>query len=156
MARGRKAEPTALKVAKGTRADRVNREEPRLPAARPVRPGHLDEVAAAEWDRIVPELEAAGLLASIDGAALALYCDAFSTWIRANHEVEVYGLLVETGLGGLKANPAVAIARAARAQMHALLSDFGCSPASRCRVKVKGDAKAKDALGEFLGRRKAT
>jgi P27 family predicted phage terminase small subunit len=153
MGRGRKPEPTPLKLLKGTRADRVNAEEPRPEASRPECPEHLDSFGRAEWERIVPELEALGVLARVDGAALALYCAAYSTAVQADMEVGLYGLLVDTGMGGVKSNPAVAMARAARSQMHRLLTEFGATPASRSKVKVR-DEGSKDALGEFLARRR--
>jgi P27 family predicted phage terminase small subunit len=152
MKRGRKPAPTPLKILKGTRADRVNAEEPRPPVARPAMPEALDSFGRAEWERIMPELEELGILARVDGAALALYCSAYSQWIRADLEVVIRGLLVNTGSGGVKPNPAVAMAHQARAQMHSLLTEFGCTPASRSRVKTD-DGKARDALGEFLKRR---
>jgi P27 family predicted phage terminase small subunit len=151
MGRGRKAEPTPLKILKGTRKDRVNAEEPMPPAALPECPECLDSFGRAEWGRIVPQLEAMGVLAEVDGAALALYCAAYSQWVQADMEIGIYGLLVDTGMGGVKANPAVAMARAARAQMHSLLTEFGATPASRSKVKVRDEGK-KDALGEFLKR----
>jgi P27 family predicted phage terminase small subunit len=154
MARGRKPLPTPLKLLKGTRSDRVNAEEPRPEAARPACPECLDSFGRAEWERIVPELEALGILSQVDGAALALYCASYSIAVQADMEIGLYGLLLETGMGGLKANPAVAIARAARAQMHSLLTEFGATPASRSKVKTRDEGKSKDALGEFLNRRK--
>ena len=154
MGRGRKPAPTPIKILKGTRKDRINAEEPRPEKVRPKRPEELDLDAAAEWDRIVPQLEALGVLSEVDGAALAIYCDAYSQWINANREIAAYGMLVDTGMGGLKANPAVAIARQAMSMCHRLLSEFGCTPASRGKVKVKSEAPT-DALSDFLARRKA-
>jgi P27 family predicted phage terminase small subunit len=153
MRTGRKPAPTKLKILKGTRKSRVNADEPKPPVARPKRPEALDSFGRAEWDRIIPELEELGILAKIDGAALAVYCDAYSEWIRAELEVAIHGLLVEAGSGGLKPNPAVAMGRLARAQMLNALTEFGCTPASRSRVKSQRDARAGDALGEFLKRR---
>jgi P27 family predicted phage terminase small subunit len=154
MARGRKPLPTPLKLLKGTRADRLNAEEPGPAVARPACPESLDSFGRAEWERIVPELEAMGVLSQVDGAALALYCAAYSIAVRADMEIGLYGLLLETGMGGLKANPAVAMAKAARAQMHSLLTEFGATPASRSKVKARDEGKSRDALGEFLNRRK--
>ncbi len=153
MKRGRKPAPTPLKILKGTRKDRINAEEPKPPVVRPERPEALDSFGRAEWDRILPELEELGILARVDGAALGLYCAAYSQWIRADLEVQIRGLLVDTGTGGVKGNPAVTMAHMARAQMHSLLSEFGATPASRSRVKTRDDGKSKDALGEFLNRR---
>ena len=153
MKRGPKPAPPPLKLLKGTQASRINKDEPKPPLVRPERPEALDTFGRAEWDRIVPQLEAMGILAAVDGAALALYCSAYSQWIRADLEVHIRGMLVDTGSGGVKANPAVTMAHMARAQMHSLLSEFGATPAARSRVKARDDGKSKDALGEFLNRR---
>lgn len=153
-ARGPKPRPTALKLLEGERPDRVNAAEPRALPGRPACPRHLDETAREEWDRIVPELEELGVLSRTDGAALAIYCDTYSQWVRANRDIRTYGMTVETGMGGLKANPAVAISRAAASLMHRLLSEFGGTPSSRSRLRAATDDGPKDALGEFLARRK--
>jgi P27 family predicted phage terminase small subunit len=152
--RGRKPAPTPLKILKGTRKDRINTQAPRPPVARPDPPETLDSFGMAEWNRILPQLEELGILARVDGAALALYCSAYSQWQRAEVEIAMYGVLVDSSGGGLKANPAIGVASTARAQMHSLLSEFGATPASRGKVKATADdAKARDALGEFLKRR---
>ncbi len=153
MKRGTKPAPTPLKILKGTRPSRLNADEPKPPVVRPERPEVLDSFGLAEWDRIMPELEELGILARVDGAALALYCSAYSQWVRADLEVHIRGMLVDTGNGGIKANPAVSMAHMARAQMHSILTEFGATPASRSRVKTGDAAKDRDALGEFLNRR---
>jgi len=159
MRRGRKPAPVPLKVLKGTRRDRMPDEDaPDPPPMRPECPEVLDSFGRAEWDRILPELDSLGVLARVDGAALMLYCSAYSQWVRAEVEVEFHGMLIETGSAGLKANPAVAMAHQARAQMISLLAEFGCTPASRPRLRVatgaaRAGADRGDALGEFLKRR---
>lgn len=159
MGRGRKPKPTALKLLDGTRADRINTAEPSPAKGRPERPAHLDDVACAEWDRIVPQLEQLGVLSQVDGAALALYCGAFSEMLAAEASVREYGLLIDTGITaegatpGKKANPAVAIARQARAQLHRLLVEFGLTPSSRSRLKANTAERPRDALEEFLRKR---
>jgi hypothetical protein len=60
--RGRKPQPTALKILKGTRADRINRNEPKKLDEKPQKSELLDAHGQAEWDRIVPKLEAMGVL----------------------------------------------------------------------------------------------
>lgn len=44
-------------------------------------PKHLLPEARKEWKRITPELEVLGLVANIDRAALALYCQAWAWWV---------------------------------------------------------------------------
>jgi P27 family predicted phage terminase small subunit len=153
--RGRKPKPTAIKILDGTRGDRINRDEPSPAAGRPECPGHLDDVGRAEWERIVPQLEQLGVLTRVDGAALSLYCGAFAEMLAAEAAVREYGQLIQTGQGGRKANPAVAIARQARGQVHRLLVEFGLTPSSRSRLQASSHEQPKDALEEFLSRKKA-
>lgn len=156
MPRGRKPQPTPLKILSGARPDRVNHAEPNCPPSRPFRPAHLDgdHAACVEWDRLLPDLEAAGILSQIDGPALALYCAAFSRYIQSEKEVATHGLLIETASGGLKANPAVTMARECRTEMMRLLAEFGCTPSSRSRVKTSLNEKPKDLLSEFIAKKR--
>lgn len=152
MPRGRKAAPTALKVLKGTQKCRLNPAEPAPEVGRPELPGHLDAVAAAEWERVVPRLEASGVLTRADGPALAIYCAAYSRWIAARQLIEQMGLVIDTTdkpKGCIKANPAVAIAEAAEATMARVLGSFGLTPADRSRVRAARPESAESPLAKF-------
>lgn len=149
--RGRKPTPTHLKTLRGTRKDRVNQHEPKVESACPAEPKHLDTIGRAEWRRIVPLLDRMGVLASVDGAALALYCDTYSRWYAARQEVDKRGLLVEVDMEYgtvLKLNPASAVMTSTTKTMIQLLTEFGCTPSSRSRVSVKDSRK--DPLEAFL------
>ena len=52
--RGRKPRPTALKILDGTRADRINHDEPAMPPASIEPPDWLDETARAHWGELDP------------------------------------------------------------------------------------------------------
>ena len=56
-------------------------------------PRDLSPEAKAEWRRVVPEIEAMGLLATVDRAILIRYCTAWADW------VELEGLLSTLGQG---------------------------------------------------------
>ena len=53
--RGPKPQPTALKLLRGTRADRVNDAEPCPPPGEPAPPAYLDAEGLAEWGRRAPD-----------------------------------------------------------------------------------------------------
>jgi P27 family predicted phage terminase small subunit len=152
--RGRKPTPTSIKLLKGTRRDRLPTAEPRPRSARPKCPGHLDAVAKAEWKRRVEEFDESRVLTKNDSALLALYCQAFSRYRKAQDDIEEYGLLIETDQGSWKANPAVQIQATAEAFMSRVLIEFGGSPSARTRVKAAEADGPRDALSEFLQRRK--
>lgn len=153
MQRGRKPIPTELKVLRGTRADRINQESPTAIQEPPACPEYLDDIARDEWPRIVAELQELGVLSHTDRAAIALYCSAFSTWVRANREIKAGGLTVATAQGTDKTNPAVSIANQAAIQMGRLLVEFGLTPSARSRVSSGKKEAPKDALTTFLHRR---
>ena len=150
--RGRKPKPTPLKILAGDRADRINRSEPRPGRSLPDCPDHLDADGREAWDRIVPGLDALGVLTTQDTEALALYCAAYGRWRKANEEVRKGGVTTFSEQGALKINPAVTVAQQAERLMAAILMEFGLTPASRSRVKT--DARPHDALADFLARRK--
>lgn len=153
MRRGPKPLPPELRRIRGERQGRTGPAAPRAAAGAPECPAHLDAEARAEWDRVTAELAQLGVLSRADRAALALYCDCHSQWVAANRAVAEKGLVVETRLGGVKANPAVAIARAARAQMIRVLAEFGLTPSARTTLGTAAAPEGpRDELGEFLMR----
>lgn len=152
--RGPKPADRKLKLLKGERADRLSPGSTPAPYGLPSAPDWLDDTARAEWDRLLPELADAGVLARVDGAALTLYCVAYSRWRVANEDIQINGILTETGLGGFKKSPAVEVAQQAEAQMARLLAEFGATPAGRGRVKVP-EKPPEDPLAAFLNKRKA-
>src|SRR4051812_38548487 len=87
--RGPQPKPSALKKMQGTyRADRaaVNEFTPTLGLPEP--PDWLDVGALEEWQRIVPELEKAGVLSLVDGAALEGYCSNFALAVRYQRDAD--------------------------------------------------------------------
>ena len=156
---GRRPGPTALKKLRGNPGKRkLNENEPQAKPGRPPLPPGLTDVAQAEWDRMVPELEAIGVLSTIDGSALAAYCQAYSRWLQAEAEIDAHGITLvtkhetEKGLvdGDIKKNPAVTVANDAMKLMRAFLSEFGMTPSSRSRIKASLSNQPVDEFEEFL------
>jgi P27 family predicted phage terminase small subunit len=116
----------------------------RLPAC----PPHLRGEARKEWRRIGRKLLACGLLTEIDGAALALYCQAWARWIEAEGNLVRYGTVIKAPSGYPIASPYLSIANTAMAQMTRLLVEFGMSPSSRSRVAVVPPAAAPETRVE--------
>lgn len=129
--RGRKPKPTALKILDGTRADRINRDEPVLPAGGLEPPSWLNDVEGHgrdHWDELAPLLSKAGLLTEGDRPALALLCRAYAR---------------------LRLDP---LDDRANDLYRRMLIEFGLTPSARSRIKGTGE-KPKDALAEFLAAR---
>jgi len=94
------------------------------------------------------------VLSRSDAAAVAIYCQAFSRYRKAQDEVAAGGLLTATAMGADKANPAVAIMAACEAVMAKFLTEFGATPSSRGRIHTGRVEAPKDELSAFLSRRK--
>lgn len=117
-----------------------------------------DRVAHAEWQRIVPELITAGLLTTVDMAALAMYCRAYSRWIKAEENI---ALEDQVGLGGEVGNSKngfeqlsqwYIVAGKEQDRLHKMLTEFGLSPSARARVRgmaAQGDLFGDDPLAAF-------
>jgi len=148
--------PTNLKVLEGTfRKDRANPDEPEYPIEIPGCPPQLSKAGKAEWRRIVPLLEAAGLISKVSRAELAAYCAFYARWIKAEKEIEKDGEMIKVAdmqkgsepyprdkeTGELiyfiyRKNPWLDISFQCAAEMRKFASGFGLSPASKTKVKA--------------------
>lgn len=132
--RGRKPIPTALRLVKGNAGHRKAIPPPATSPKPPGRPAHLSVEAAKEWDDLAPQLHEAGLLSTIDKAALAAYCQAYGRWVEAELALQEHGVLVKSPNGFPMVSPYLTVANKALDQMSRLLVEFGMSPSSRSRV----------------------
>lgn len=141
--RGPKTKPTKLKILTGTaRSHRLNPQEPKPELATPDAPGHLTEAARKEWDRVVVDLVALGILTNLDRGALAAYCQAWGRWSAAEtalarmaeRDASTDGLIIRTKSGNLIQNPLVGAANKAMADMVRYAAEFGLTPSARTRV----------------------
>jgi P27 family predicted phage terminase small subunit len=126
--------PSPLKVLQGSyRPDRAPAPEPQLPNVLPPMPAHLTGEAKAEWERVSDDLFRAGLLKSVDRAALAAYCEAWALYVAASQEL--------AALGGSRASQKSLflfnLQKKAAELMYRYMTEFGMTPASRSRIEVK-------------------
>ncbi len=135
--RGPKPLPTAVKRLRGTdQPCRSNPSEPPVIPGAPDPPEFLDDVARAEWDRLVPELVRRGLLEVIDRAVLTTYTTAWSQLARAEYALRVEGgVLIDTH-GRSFTSPYTQLAASARAQLLAAARELGLSPSARTTVRA--------------------
>jgi P27 family predicted phage terminase small subunit len=141
----RRAKPTALRLIEGNRSKRpLPKNEPHPRSGIPQPPKHLDAYAMAEWNRIAPELEAIGLLSTIDGSALAAYCQCISRWMQAEEALArmkardklTSGLMIKTSNGNVIQNPLLGVANRAMLMAIRFSCEFGMSPAARARLSA--------------------
>ena len=142
--------PSTLKRLRGNPGKRpLNENEPKPEGAIPPCPRELSKVAKREWRRISRELYALGLLTRLDRAALAAYCQGWSTWLTAIQKVRVHGLIVRSPSGYPMQSPYLAIANQAQKQFRAFMVELGMTPSARANLDPQAPAPA-DELEEFL------
>lgn len=119
----------------------------------PDRPAELTGEAAAEWDRLAPELNAAGLLAVTDRGILAAYCLAWADMLAARAEINAGGRFLrvplQTSRGEVvghrvQEHPAVRLLDKASARVQRLAAELGITAASRARLEGDGAGEAEE------------
>lgn len=152
--RGPAPEPTALKRLKGNPGKRaLNDSEPRPAATMPRCPSHLQGEARAEWKRVAKTLHQSGLLTQVDRAALAIYCQAWARWVKAEAQVARHGEVVKSAAGNVMQNPYLSIANRAMKQMREMARELGMTPSARSQIKVQplDEPSLADLLFEAVG-----
>jgi P27 family predicted phage terminase small subunit len=148
-ARGRLAAPDNVRQLRGNRKPVVPVLKARPGVPNP--PTWLDREARAEWTRVVPELERMGILATIDRAILASYCDCWARWVEARKALVDSGVLQPASRkrdGDAVKNPAWQVYRDAGTQHSNLARQLGLTPAARLRLTPP--KKDDDDGGDFL------
>ena len=139
--RGPAPTPPALSLLRGHPGRRPrNRCAPTPPAGVPSPPEHLSEVALAEWRRVVPDLEAAGLLTHLDRAALSAYCATWGRVVELERALTTERVVMKTKKGYPVLNPTFTALQSQYKQLMAFLTEFGMTPSSRSRIQVEKPA----------------
>jgi len=172
MVQGRKPKPTVVKLREGNPGKRpINKNEPRPPKAKKRMPAEFtieraataDDVkgwkapeaakeAAKEYRRLYKELEAQGLLTTLDISLIEAYCQAYGLRKEAAAYVNKMGMVTKTSNGNLVQNPYLAIVNKQTNIMQKIAAEFGMTPSSRSRLDVKPNA-GNDPFEDFLNRR---
>jgi P27 family predicted phage terminase small subunit len=139
--RGVKNAPVHLKVLRGDRESRINRDEP-LPAESRITPP--DEMTAAGreiWEDLAPDLMDKGCLTSWDVYAFEAFCEAVAQYRECrtllHKSVSKFGKFVELGAaGGQIKSPYHQMMRDCIETMAKLGSRFGLTPADRTNLRM--------------------
>ena len=135
--RGPAPKPTALKLLTGNQGhQKIGGSEPKPRPVAPKCPLWLDAEAKREWRRIAPELDRLGLLTLVDMAALAGYCQSYSTWKAATLALAEHGLTYEAENGNIRQRPENTIAARALAEVRQFCQQFGLTPSARARMTL--------------------
>jgi P27 family predicted phage terminase small subunit len=150
MQRGPKPKPTKDKKAKGThRSNRSYYDELQYDLTQeiPPPPTVLDEFGKREWDIIMPQLKARGVLSVTDHSIILAYCLEMQTYFEARCDIKREGKYLKSvnKRGGVSyaVNPNVSIGDKAISNAIRIATEFGFSPSSRTRIST-GAAKTKE------------
>lgn len=143
------------KELRGNPGKRSNESKPVCADPRePDCPEWLDDEAKAKWVEIVEHLAYIGLLARIDGAAIAQYCDAYSRWVQCSRWLGKNGITYESqkdrsGAVMFRLHPQVSEARQLVGLMLRLGNDMGMTPASRHRMSAVPPSEHGDEFDRY-------
>ncbi len=145
--RGTKPKPTDQKKAAGTwRADRNFADELTFDplTETPNAPEFLGDYGKQEWDRVVTQLKARGVLTETDLSLVTAYCLEMQEYYADRDAVKKEKYITLTNKAGeeyLTAHPAVNSGNKHLANALKIAVEFGFTPSSRTRISV---GKAKD------------
>ena len=109
-----------------------------------------DDVAVKMWETQSQVLIERGVLTVADAGTLLVYCNSFSMYMQAEKEISKVGLVVSTGEGGTKKNPAVNVRQDAASTLARMGSLLGLDPLSRTKL-LGGGPGAGSGENEFNG-----
>ena len=153
---GRKPKPTTLHVLHGTynttRHGR-NRDGEVVIDAELEKP-ELSPRAGDHWDHVVADLDAAGVLGSVDQDALKLYCETWVQWDEANEGVRRHGVIIRSPKDKKTPilSPYFTASLKTADMLRRLLTEFGMTPVSRTGLKREKPEPEPDAgtLAAFM------
>jgi P27 family predicted phage terminase small subunit len=108
----------------------------RVTVARPPMPRALQGEARAECNRVVPELEEIGMLATVDRSVLIRYCTAWADWVELDGLLQKSGKLIRGQKGNLVRNPLLIVRNDIEAVLSDLGKQLGLSPGARIRAGI--------------------
>lgn len=135
--RGPAPSPTPLKIIKGEKPSRINRNEPKPdPSPRaPSCPAWLSKDAKAVWGSLAPQLHTKGVLTEWDRESFAVFCEAVVHHREACKLVDSSAILINTP-HGLTKNPALQIVRDQASILRGFAQEFGLTPSSRSGIEM--------------------
>ncbi len=148
---GRPSKPAALHLLQGNRSKKNFNElieeikSPAIPVAAPPMPDVLSDDAVAEWERLIPDLTALGLISTLDQMALATYCQAYADWLRYQRLIAQRNAKSADDLGGdvqtfktgaQQMHVLRQLANDAEKRANAAGAQFGFSPMARRNLKT--------------------
>lgn len=137
------------KILRGTY--RKDRDKPATARERltepPEPPDALSHGARDEWQALAPVLVELGTLCRGDLWAFEQLTETLATQNSLQAVIEAEGVLIRTGTGSFKTNPAMRSLETARAQAMRLYCEFGLTPKSRKYAEQAPSGESADYPG---------
>lgn len=137
--------PTALKLLKGERPSRVNRDEPQPDDGIPQCPSRNKAVQEV-WDYTIGQLVRMRTITMADRDALHAYCEQVVQYRQAAEMVHRDGPMVMTH-AGMRKHPALAVMRETATMIKTFGRDFGLTPSARSAIRVSDQQPPKTDAG---------
>lgn len=144
MGKGRKPTPKSILKLRGSRVRGPHKLGVDAPAGVPEPPDYLCEIGRAEWQRIVPMLEASKVMSLRHQHTLAAYCDALADMVTADMELKQNGATFMDDKGRVMNHPAWYRKKDARLHMLRLAEQFGLTASALSRVSAIEHPTAED------------
>jgi len=145
MGKGRKPTPRAILEMRGARVRGPHTSGITAPPGCPPAPAWLSDIARAEWERVVPMLEASRVMSARHQQTLAAYCDAFADMVAASDELREHGSpTVMDERGRFSNHPAWTRKRDSRVAMLRIAAEFGLTASALARVSAVDQAPQAD------------
>jgi P27 family predicted phage terminase small subunit len=110
----------------------------------------LSGEARAEWDRVVPGLEALDLLKESDRAVLVAYCETWDLYMTAVLKVRAEGMTIVNPVSGLeRKHPVLSVLMESAAQLRTFAREFGLSPAAEHAISKAPSGPAEEESDPF-------
>jgi P27 family predicted phage terminase small subunit len=106
----------------------------------PAKPAWLKGEAAEEWRRVVPQLQAAGVLSKLDRSILVRYCQSWQDWCELTEALREDGRLSRGGKGPQR-SPAWLARNDAERVLDELGRQLGLTPVARTRADIRHDSQ---------------
>jgi P27 family predicted phage terminase small subunit len=103
-----------------------------------------------QWDIVIREYLALGLINTVDLPSLTIYCAAWDDWLEAKKELsEMDEKYFTTESGYQQIRPQVTIMEKSKNTIDKFGSMFGFNPVSRSRIGMGGKKQEKDDFSKL-------
>lgn len=148
--RGPAPAPTAVRILRGEKPYRINRDEPQPINGLCHEPDWLSPYALEEWQRVERDVIAMNVGKPVDSTALSAWCEAVARFRTATECLTRFGMFTYGIDGEICKNPAVVIARDASSDMLRWAREFGFTPSSRQTLKTQNVLDGPNTMQQLL------